>query len=124
TQDDVRLFGHAIECRINAEDVDFNFRPCPGQITYVHLPGGHGVRVDTHVYAGYTIPSHYDSLIAKIISHGRDRTEAIERMKRALRECIIEGVKTTIPFYQKVLSHETFLKGEANTGFVERLLAK
>jgi acetyl-CoA carboxylase, biotin carboxylase subunit len=124
TQDDVSINGHAIECRINAEDPEANFRPCPGKITYVHLPGGHGIRVDTHVYAGYTIPSQYDSLIAKIVAHGRDRLEAIERMKRALRECLIEGVKTTIPFYQKVLSDETFVSGQADTTLVENLTAK
>jgi acetyl-CoA carboxylase biotin carboxylase subunit len=124
TQDQVSINGHAIECRINAEDPEANFRPCPGKITYIHLPGGHGIRVDTHVYAGYTIPRHYDSLVAKIIAHGRDRSEAIERMKRALRECLIEGVKTTIPFYQRVLSHEIFVSGKVDTTLVENLAAK
>jgi len=124
TQNDVSLNGHAIECRINAEDADAGFRPCPGRISYVHLPGGRGIRVDTHVYAGYSIPRHYDSLIAKIIAHGRDRSEAIERMKRALREFLIEGVKTTIPFYQKVLSHDSFVSGKVDTTFVENLHAK
>ncbi|MCX5800408.1 MAG: acetyl-CoA carboxylase biotin carboxylase subunit [Candidatus Eisenbacteria bacterium] len=123
-QEDVSINGHAIECRVNAEDSEANFRPCPGKITYVHLPGGHGIRVDTHVYAGYTIPSHYDSLIAKIVAHGRDRAEATARMKRALRECLIEGVKTTIPFYQKVLSDETFVSGKADATLVERLSKK
>jgi acetyl-CoA carboxylase biotin carboxylase subunit len=124
TQDQVSINGHAIECRINAEDPEANFRPCPGKITYVHLPGGHGIRVDTHVYAGYTIPSQYDSLIAKIIAHGRDRVEATERMKRALRECLIEGVKTTIPLYQKVLSDEMFVSGKADTTLIENITAK
>jgi len=123
-QDQVSINGHAIECRINAEDPEANFRPCPGKITYVHLPGGHGIRVDTHVYAGYTIPSQYDSLIAKIIAHGRDRVEATERMKRALRECLIEGVKTTIPLYQKVLSDEIFVSGKADTTLIENITAK
>jgi acetyl-CoA carboxylase biotin carboxylase subunit len=112
SQEDVQLVGHALECRINAEDVEAGFRPCPGKITYVHFPGGPGIRVDTHVYQGYSISPHYDSLIAKIIAHGRDRTEALQRMKRALRECIIEGVKTTIPFYQELLSNEVVVNGK------------
>jgi len=124
SQEDVSINGHAIECRVNAEDPEANFRPCPGKITYVHLPGGHGIRVDTHVYAGYTIPPQYDSLIAKIVAHGRDRAEATGRMKRALRECLIEGVKTTIPFYQKVLAHEIFISGKADTTLVEHLCQK
>jgi acetyl-CoA carboxylase biotin carboxylase subunit len=124
TQDEVSINGHAIECRINAEDPETNFRPCPGKITYVHLPGGHGIRVDTHVYAGYTIPSQYDSLIAKIVAHGRDRLEATQRMKRALRECLIEGVKTTIPLYQKVLSDEMFVSGKGDTTLIENLTAR
>jgi acetyl-CoA carboxylase biotin carboxylase subunit len=123
-QEDIHLLGHALECRINAEDVEAGFRPCPGNITYVHLPGGPGIRVDTHVYQGYSIPPHYDSLIAKIIAHGRDRTEALQRMKRALRECIIEGVKTTIPFHQDLLSNEVVVGGKADTTFVERLNVK
>ncbi len=123
-QGDIHLLGHAIECRINAEDPEAGFRPCPGKITYVHLPGGPGIRVDTHVYQGYSIPPHYDSLIAKIIAHGRDRTEALQRMKRALRECIIEGVKTTIPFHQDLLSNEVVVNGKADTTFVERLNVK
>lgn len=124
SQDDISISGHAIECRINAEDPDSNFRPCPGKITYMHLPGGIGIRVDTHVYDGYTIPPHYDSLIAKIIAHGRDRVEATERMKRALKECVIEGVKTTIPFFQKVLVHEAFVEGRADITLVEHLSQK
>ncbi len=120
-QADVSLNGHAIECRVNAEDPEKSFQPCPGTIDYVHLPGGPGIRVDTHVYAGYTIPPHYDSLIAKIVAHGRDRMEAVERMKRALRECLIEGVKTTIPFYQKALSHDDFISGNIDTTFAESL---
>jgi acetyl-CoA carboxylase biotin carboxylase subunit len=123
-QEDVSLNGHAIECRVNAEDPDVGFQPCPGTISYLHLPGGRGIRVDTHVYAGYTIPPHYDSLIAKIVAHGRDRAEAVEQMKRALGECLIEGVKTTIPFYQRVLSHDDFISGNVDTTFAESFPAR
>jgi acetyl-CoA carboxylase biotin carboxylase subunit len=123
SQEDVSLNGHAIECRVNAEDPDANFQPSPGTINYVHLPGGHGVRVDTHVYAGYVIPTFYDSLIAKIIAHGRDRAEALARLKRALRECLIEGVRTTIPFYQRVLSHDDFVSGRFDTAFADKFSA-
>ncbi len=119
-QEDVKIEGHAIECRINAEDPDKNFQPCPGKITMLYLPGGGGVRVDTHVYQGYTIPPHYDSLIAKLIVHGKDRIEAIERMKRALDEFIIEGIKTTIPFHRKIMEDEDFVKGNIHTSFIEQ----
>src|SRR6185436_3626474 len=95
---DIKLRGHAIECRINAEDPDKNFMPSPGRITVYHTPGGPGVRVDSHAYAEYTIPPYYDSMIGKLICHGRDRAEAILRMQRALEEYVIEGIKTTIPF--------------------------
>ena len=97
--------GHAIECRINAEDPEHNFRPSPGTITTFHMPGGPGIRVDTHAYAGYRIPPYYDSLLAKLISFGRTRKEALVRMVRALQEFIIEGVPTTIPFHLKALQH-------------------
>ena len=110
---------HAIECRINAEDPYHNFRPCPGKITAVHAPGGHGVRIDTHVYAGYTIPSNYDSMIAKLICTGRNREQAIERMKRALDEFIIEGVQTTIPFHRQLMDHPDFVAGNYTTKFME-----
>jgi len=116
---DFKLRGHAIECRINAEDPDKDFRPSPGKITSFHIPGGPGVRVDTHAYAQYVIPPYYDSLIAKVITSGKDRAEAIGRMKRALEEFIIEGVSTTIPFHQKVLENEYFLKGDFDTKFIE-----
>jgi len=119
-QPQVKFFGHAIECRINAEDPE-RFIPCPGKITFLALPGGPGVRVDTAAYNGCVIPSHYDSLIAKLIVHGRDREEAIARMKRALDEFIVEGIKTTIPFHKKVLSDPDFIKGDFNTGFVEKM---
>ncbi len=115
------LRGHAIECRINAEDPDQDFRPSPGMITAFHVPGGPGVRVDTHAYAQYVIPPYYDSLIAKLIVHGRDRREAIERMERALEEFIIEGIKTTIPFHQMVMKHPDFIQGNFDTKFLENL---
>lgn len=110
---------HAVECRINAEDPYHNFRPCPGKITAFHAPGGHGVRIDTHVYAGYTIPSNYDSMIAKLICTGRNREQAIERMKRALDEFIIEGVQTTIPFHRQLMDHPDFVAGNYTTKFME-----
>jgi len=109
----------AIECRINAEDPHNNFRPSPGKITAFHAPGGHGVRVDTHVYAGYTIPPNYDSMIAKLIVTGRNRSQAIERMKRALDEFVIEGVKTTIPFHQQLMVHSDYVEGSYTTKFME-----
>ncbi len=110
---------HAIECRINAEDPYHNSRPSPGKITAFHAPGGHGVRIDTHVYAGYTIPSNYDSMIAKLICTGRNREQAIERMKRALDEFIIEGVQTTIPFHRQLMDHPDFVAGNYTTKFME-----
>ena len=110
---------HAIECRINAEDPYHNFRPCPGKITAFHAPGGHGVRIDTHVYAGYSIPSNYDSMIAKLICTGRNREQAIERMKRALDEFIIEGVQTTIPFHRQLMDHPDYVAGNYTTKFME-----
>jgi len=119
-QPQVKFFGHAIECRINAEDPE-RFIPCPGKITFLALPGGPGVRVDTAAYNGCVIPSYYDSLIAKLIVHGRNREEAIARMKRALDEFIVEGIKTTIPFHKRVLNDPDFIRGEFNTGFVEKM---
>ena len=110
---------HAIECRINAEDPYANFRPSPGKITAFHAPGGHGVRIDTHVYSGYTIPSNYDSMIAKLIVTGRTRQQAIERMKRALDEFIIEGVQTTIPFHRQLMDHPEYVAGNYTTKFIE-----
>ena len=109
---------YAIECRINAEDPFNDFRPSPGKITSFHSPKGHGVRVDTHVYAGYTIPPYYDSMIAKIITRARTRDEAILKMERALDEFVIEGVKTTVPFHQKLMRNEQFRKGDFHTGFL------
>lgn len=110
---------HAIECRINAEDPAKDFRPSPGKITNLHLPGGHGVRVDSHVYAGYTIPPNYDSMIAKLIISAQSREEALVRMKRALEEFVIEGIKTTIPFHIKLMEDEIFKSGQFNTSFME-----
>lgn len=117
-----KLRGHAIECRINAEDPDKNFRPSPGKIESFHIPGGPGVRVDTHAYAQYVIPPFYDSLIAKVITNGKDRAEAIGRMKRALEEFIIEGISTTIPFHQKVLNNQNFINGKFDTTFIDSFL--
>ncbi len=111
---------HAIECRINAEDPYNDFRPCPGLITNFHAPGGHGIRIDTHVYANYMIPPFYDSMIAKVITVAQNRKEAIAKMERALDEFIIEGIKTTIPFHQKLMKDKAFIKGEYTTKFMEK----
>lgn len=121
-QNQVILSGHAIECRINAEDPDRNFRPHPGRITGFLPPGGPGVRMDSHVYTDYEIPAYYDSLIGKLIVWGRDRPSAIRRMKRALRECAITGVPTTLGFHQKILDSPEFLSGEVYTNFVEQFM--
>ena len=110
---------HAIECRINAEDPFSDFRPSPGLITNFHSPGGHGIRIDTHVYANYTIPPFYDSMIAKLITVAQTREEAIEKMKRALDEFVIEGVHTTIPFHKKLMCEEAFIKGDYTTNFMD-----
>jgi acetyl-CoA carboxylase biotin carboxylase subunit len=115
-----RVRGHAIECRVNAEDPFRNFQPSPGKITTYHPPGGPGVRVDTHIYSGYTVPPYYDSLIAKLIVHGRTRAEALSRMHQALDSFIIEGITTNIPFLQRLVSHEAFQSGEVDTKFLER----
>ncbi len=114
------LRGHAIECRVNAEDPYRNFQPCPGHINAYHPPGGPGVRVDTHVYAGYNVPTHYDSLLAKVIVHGRDRAEALARMGQALDSFILEGVTTTIPFLSRVIRSPAFVSGQVDTRFLER----
>jgi acetyl-CoA carboxylase biotin carboxylase subunit len=110
---------HAIQCRINAEDPYNDFRPSPGKITDYHSPGGHGVRIDTHVYAGYTIPPNYDSMISKLIVVAQTREEAILKMRRALDEYIIQGVKTTIPFHQKLMLDPKFIEGDFTTKFME-----
>lgn len=121
-QEDIKPNGTALECRINAEDPNLNFRPCPGVIKSYMPPGGFGVRVDSGVYQGYSIPPYYDSLIAKLITWGRNRHEVIERMKRALREFQIEGVETTIPFLLRILENQDFIKGAINTNFIQRCL--
>ncbi len=119
-QSAIRPSGHAIECRINAEDPE-RFIPHPGRITFFYQPGGPGVRVDTAAFCGWVVPSQYDSLIAKLIVHGKNRGEAIQMMRRALGEFIIEGIKTTIPFHRRVFDHPDFMSGEFTTGFVEKL---
>lgn len=124
TQEQVVLKGHAIECRINAEDPDRNFRPQPGRISGYLPPGGPGVRMDSHVYTDYEIPPYYDSLIGKLIVWGPNRDAAIRRMKRALRECAITGVPTTINFHQRILENPAFLEGEVYTDFVEQMMAQ
>jgi acetyl-CoA carboxylase biotin carboxylase subunit len=117
----ISLRGHAIECRINAEDPDNNFCPSPGTITEYNVPGGPGIRVDTHVYKGYKIPPYYDSMVAKIVAKGKDRAEAIARMKRALDEFVIEGIKTTIPLHKKILDHKDFVSSNYSTSFIEKM---
>ncbi|MEC4677110.1 MAG: acetyl-CoA carboxylase biotin carboxylase subunit [Nitrospirota bacterium] len=119
-QTQIKISGHAIECRINAED-PVTFIPSPGRINFLLLPGGAGVRVDTAIYSGCVVSPHYDSLIAKLIVHGRDRDEAIARMKRALDEFVIEGIKTTIPLHKRVMNNPDFVKGDFNTGFIEKM---
>ncbi|MBT4958704.1 MAG: acetyl-CoA carboxylase biotin carboxylase subunit [Flavobacteriaceae bacterium] len=115
---------HSIECRINAEDPYTGFRPSPGKITNLHLPGGHGVRLDTHVYSGYVIPPNYDSMIAKLIVTAQNRMEAIQKMKRALDEFIIEGIKTTIPFHRQLMDDEDYISGNYTTKFMEEFEIK
>ena len=121
SQDDVRWSGHAIECRINAEDPDQDFMPCPGQVMVYQPPGGPHVRVDSHLYAGYRVPPHYDSLLAKVICWGRNRHEAIQTMARALDEMLVEPIKTTIPFHKKVMKDPGFVSGNYSTDFVEKM---
>ena len=123
SQDDIQLHGHAIECRINAEMPEKNFMPSPGTISQTHLPGGNGVRVDTAAYDGFEITPYYDSMIAKVIVLGRNRTEAIAKMRTELEEMVVVGVQTNLDFQYSVLENETFCAGEANTSFIERFLA-
>lgn len=123
SQDEVRVEGHAIEVRINAEDPDHDFRPSAGTISDVHWPGGPGIRVDSHVYSGYRIPPNYDSLIAKVIAWAPTRETCIARMERALRETVIEGVSTTIPFHLKVLDNAFYKRGAVYTNFIERRMS-
>src|SRR5216110_424330 len=123
SQNDLTFKGHAIECRINAEDPFDDFRPCPGRIEMYYQPGGRGVRVDSHAYAGYTIPPSYDSMIGKLITYGKDRREAMDKMSRALSEYMITGVKTTISFQQAILQDPNFRRGVYSTTFIEQLLS-
>jgi acetyl-CoA carboxylase, biotin carboxylase subunit len=116
----LKMRGHSIECRINAEDPEFNFRPSAGKITVFHPPGGHSVRIDTHVYSGYVVPPNYDSMIAKLIVSAPTRKEAIARMFRALDEFIVEGIKTTIPYHKQLLKDPNFINGDFNTGYLEK----
>jgi len=124
TQEDINIKGWAIECRINAEDPDNDFRPCPGMIETMNIPGGLGVRVDTHAYVGYQIPPFYDSMIAKLIAYGRDRDEAITIMRRALDEFVVEPISTTVEFHKKVLLNPDFQNGNFSTHFVEKYFPK
>jgi acetyl-CoA carboxylase biotin carboxylase subunit len=121
TQNDVQIRGHAIECRINAEDPK-NFMPSPGPIKLWHSPGGPGIRVDSHVYSGYNVPPHYDSLIGKVISYGESRDTAIERMKNALGEMVVEGIKTNVPLHQEIFNHSAFRAGGLDIHYLERRL--
>ena len=123
-QKDIEFKGHSMECRINAENPSKNFMPCPGTITGLNLPGGNGVRVDTAIYEGYTIPPSYDSMIAKIITHGDTRNEAISKMKRALEEIVIEGVETNIDFLFKIIKNPNFIRGNFDTSFIETEILK
>lgn len=124
SQEEIHLNGHAMECRINAEDPNNHFRPCPGVIREVHLPGGNGVRIDTAVYNGYEIPPYYDSMIAKVIVHGRNRQETIDKMRSTLGELIIDGVTTNVDFQYEILNHEDFQKGDITTDFIPRHFAE
>jgi len=124
SQGDIHIRGHAIECRINAEDPYDDFRPSPGRIEMYYAPGGRGVRVDSHAYAGYTVPSTYDSMLGKLITYGKDRREALNRMNRALGEYMITGIKTTIPFEQTLMQDPDFGRGVYSTGFIDQLLRR
>ena len=121
-QEDIKISGHSIECRINAEDPVNNFRPCPGIITELYTPSGLGVRLDSAIYCGYEIPPYYDSMIGKLITFGNDRESAIVKMKRALDEFAIGGVTTNIDFQYEILEHEDFINGNYNTSFIENML--
>ncbi|MEQ8207805.1 MAG: acetyl-CoA carboxylase biotin carboxylase subunit, partial [Woeseia sp.] len=121
TQDDVRIYGHAIECRINAEDPK-TFMPSPGMVHLWHSPGGPGVRVDSHVYSGYRVPPNYDSMIGKLITHGSDRKSAIARMRNALNEIVIEGIKTNVPLHHEICQHAAFQAGGTDIHYLEKRL--
>lgn len=121
SQEDISLNGHAIECRINAEDPAKNFRPSPGTITDVYLPGGKGVRIDTAIYSGYTVPPYYDSMLAKLIVHAKSREEAILKMRSALGEVIIEGIQTNVDYQYDILHHPDFVSGNPDIEFIETM---
>ena len=123
-QKDIKFEGHAIECRINAENPAKNFMPCPGKIEGLHLPGGNGIRIDTAIYDGYTIPANYDSMIVKIITYGSNRNEAISKMKRALEEVVIEGIETNVDFLLEIISNLNFIRGKYDTSFIEKEMLK
>jgi len=123
-QADVRMTGHAIECRVNAEDPDREFMPQAGEVDLYLPPGGPGVRIDSHLYSNYVVPANYDSLLAKIIVWGGDRAEAIDRMRRALDECIITGVKTTIPFQHALMADDHFRRGDVSTGYLGEFIER
>jgi len=118
-QEDILIRGHAIECRINAENPDKNFMPCPGKITDMHIPGGNGVRIDTAIYTGYEIPPFYDSMILKVMVYDRDRQSAIKKMINVLGEVVIEGVSTNLDFQYKILNNEDFQNGKVDTHFIQ-----
>ena len=121
SQKDIQIRGHAVECRINAED-PVRFLPCPGTITRFHSPGGMGIRWESHIYTGYTVPPYYDSMIGKLIAYGENRDVAISRMRNALSELIIDGIKTNIPLHQEIMTDENFKKGGANIHYLEKKL--
>jgi acetyl-CoA carboxylase biotin carboxylase subunit len=123
-QKDIKFIRHAIECRVCAEDPSRNFAPCPGEISLYYPPGGHGVRIDSHVYGGYSIPPHYDSMIAKVITYGRNRELALDRMDRALKEYIIRGIATNISFSRTIIKDPTFRSGQATTKYIEEFLKR
>ncbi|NLY86328.1 MAG: acetyl-CoA carboxylase biotin carboxylase subunit, partial [Tissierellia bacterium] len=121
-QEDIRINGHSIECRINAEDPEKNFMPSPGKILKYFPPGGYGIRVDSHIYEDYIIPPNYDSMIGKVIVWGANRNEAINRMKRALDELVIIGIKTNVDFQKEILNNEKFIQNKVDTSFIEKVL--
>ena len=120
SQEDVVIKGHAIECRINAENPSKTFMPCPGLITNVHAPGGNGVRVDSHIYSDYKVPANYDSMLMKLIVYDKDRASAIAKMRSALGELVIEGIETNVNFQYEILENEAFQEGNTDTGFIEK----
>lgn len=122
SQKDIFINGHSIECRINAENPEEGFKPCPGKIDLLHIPGGIGVRMDTALYCGYTVPPYYDSMIGKLIVHGKNREEAIAKMKSALYELIIQGIETNIDFQIKILNNLNFINGNYNTSFIQEMM--